>query len=499
MSSSVALATTWPSSSRVSPYSFRVMPRCCARSRSSMLWALEPVKYCIAAPRLSPGTTRRSTWAPLRTRTLDLVSPRPSTCSTRGWVMKVSITDRSAPVHSRSTSPQVSTPRRKLPTGRIEADGCAATSDVMMSSASAAASASRCRPAVRRRSSMALRICDSFFGPMPFSSRSRPAFAASLSDSTLSTLSEWYRRATVFGPTPWSRKRSRIVGGKVCISSRYGAHVPVSASSLMRAERSFPMPGSPRSWASVSPATCSPEVCTTSAADRYARILKAFSPLISSRSAMSDSTRAMAALSTHEPLPLEAVVEHPRPAGLERRANAALPRRRTETEQAPPAPGAAHLGGRRARRPGAHDEILDDRRGDARGQAPAVGPFLVDGAAHRVPVGSCKGLAHENGRVADPLEAFEHLRIAVDVPFGDLPVVGPRIVGLAGVAQRHAPGQLVEVHVEWHAVDAVHVQFQRGDAAVERRPVVLQPGGHPQRLRLHVHRDLQQRLGLMVL
>ena len=37
-------------------------PRSIARSRSTMLCAFEPVKYCRAAPRLSGGTRRRSAW-----------------------------------------------------------------------------------------------------------------------------------------------------------------------------------------------------------------------------------------------------------------------------------------------------------------------------------------------------------------------------------------------------------------------------------------------------
>ncbi len=41
-------------------------------------------------------------------------------------------------------------------------------------------------------------------------------------------------------------------------------------------------------------------------------------------------------------------------------------------------------------------------------------------------------------------------------------------------------------------------ELERGDAAVQRRPVVLQAGRHVDRLRLDVHGDLEQRLGLVV-
>ena len=51
-----------------------------------------------------------------------------------------------------------------------------------------------------------------------------------------------------------------------------------------------------------------------------------------------------------------------------------------------------------------------------------------------------------------------------------------------------------QVDVERHAVDAVHLELERGDAAVERGPVVLQAGRHADRLGLDVHRHLQQRL-----
>ena len=58
--------------------------------------------------------------------------------------------------------------------------------------------------------------------------------------------------------------------------------------------------------------------------------------------------------------------------------------------------------------------------------------------------------------------------------------------------------ELGGVDVERHAPDAVDVELERGDAAVERRPVVLQAGRHVDRLRLDVHGDLQQRFGLVV-
>jgi hypothetical protein len=53
------------------------------------------------------------------------------------------------------------------------------------------------------------------------------------------------------------------------------------------------MPGISRSWLSSSRATASGHAAIVSDAPRYALILNAFSPLISSRSAISANTRAI--------------------------------------------------------------------------------------------------------------------------------------------------------------------------------------------------------------
>src|SRR5258708_22249962 len=72
---------------------------------------------------------------------------------------------------------------------------------------------------------------------------------------------------------------------------------PVSTSSPIFAARSFPMPCSSRRSADVRPATRRVSWATVSAAFRYARILKGFSPFISRRSPISARMRAIARLS----------------------------------------------------------------------------------------------------------------------------------------------------------------------------------------------------------
>jgi hypothetical protein len=129
----------------------------------------------------------------------------------------------------------------------------------------------------------------------------------------------------------------------------------------------------------------------------------------------------------------------------------------------------------------------------------AVLPFLGDGPSGGVPIALHQSGAHGGRGVANPLEAVEDVGVAVDVTLGDLPVVGTRKMRFAGVAQHDPAVQLLQVHVERDAMDAVTLQLEGSQPAVQRWTVVLQAGGHPDGLRLDVHRHLQQRLGLVVL
>src|SRR4051794_27789773 len=98
-----------------------------------------------------------------------------------------------------------------------------------------------------------------------------------------------------------------------------------------------------------------------SAAFRYARILNGLSPLISSRSATSRRTRAIAWLSKPQTFGLDAVVEHARAAGRERLGDGRADTGRAVAEQAAAAAGAAHFRGRRARGFRAGNQIVDGR------------------------------------------------------------------------------------------------------------------------------------------
>src|SRR5688572_28018819 len=123
-------------------------------------------------------------------------------------------------------------------------------------------------------------------------------------------------------------------------------------------------------------ATGSAQAASVSAAVRYARILKAFSPLISSRSAISAKTCATCLLSTGEPVPFDPEIEHAGAAGGQRVANRVAAVRWAVAEETPAAPRAAHLGGRGAGLCGPGDQIIDSRRRYPGRQPLARVPFV---------------------------------------------------------------------------------------------------------------------------
>jgi len=87
--------------------------------------------------------------------------------------------------------------------------------------------------------------------------------------------------------------------------------------------------------------------------------------------------------------------------------------------------------------------------------------------------------------------------IAVDVALGDRPVVRAGVPRGSGEREHDAALELGRVDVERDAPHAVDAELNRGNAAVQRRPIVLYAGRHLDRLTFDVHGDLKQvfRLG----
>ena len=171
----------------------------------------------------------------------------------------------------------------------------------MTASATRATSAERCRPAYRRRSSIARRMSASFFAPMPLSAADPPV-AGSLFEGV-----ERGHAQLVVEPLDGlgthalqseQVEHGRRERGEQFVSERRVARIGDLADARRQVAsdaRQCPQP------ASSSAATAVGSAVTVSAALRYARILKGLSPRISSRSPISNSRRAMAALSTASP------------------------------------------------------------------------------------------------------------------------------------------------------------------------------------------------------
>src|SRR5262245_11841808 len=233
-----------------------------------------------------------------------------------------------------------------------------------------------------------------------------------------------------------------------------------------------------------------------SAPFRYARILNGLSSLISRRSAVSRRMRAIAWLSKPQTFSLDAEVQKTRPAGGERFGDRLSCRRGAVAKETAASSGAANFRPSGARGGGASDEVLDGSRGDAGCQPLPVVPFDGDLSADFVPIATQQRAAHRYRGVADPLEAVEDVPVTVDVALSDLPVVGARVSWRAGVGEHDPALELGYVDVHSDAPDPLHAELDRRDAAVQRRPIVLNAGRHADRLALHVHRDLQQRVGI---
>ena len=229
-----------------------------------------------------------------------------------------------------------------------------------------------------------------------------------------------------------------------------------------------------------------------SAALRYARILNGFSFLISSRSPISASTRAMARLfkcvrrQRGGRRGSRAAALRSRsgsrgaarrwPASAVRMAGTASGSPMQNRQPPPPAPQTLPPSAPAAPRRRQHGI---DRRGRDAGREPlAVLPFVGHVTADRRPSRARSSAARmSHGDVADPAEAAWTCAVAVDVALGHFPVVDPGVARGVGVGEHEArlaaPPARPAAATRRNAVDA---ELHRRNAAVERRTVVLHAG-----------------------
>ncbi len=200
----------------------------------------------------------------------------------------------------RSISPTVSFHRLMLPAIWTSRINFPSTSLLDISSAIGNATPSGNLPLLSSVSwrLAAKRMLSSILTPIPGILRIRCSSAALSNPFRSFTPNLVYKRYAVLGPIPCTAVISSISSGIVCLISSKALNVPVSSISLIFASIASPTPGI---WASSSflrrTFISSPSSSICRAAFWYAFILKTFSPLNSSISAISYRRFATSALS----------------------------------------------------------------------------------------------------------------------------------------------------------------------------------------------------------
>ena len=202
---------------RYRPYSFSLKPRWSARSRSAMLWAFEPVKYCSAAPRLSRAHQPQiglEAAAQQHARLRLAVREDPLDRAVAGE--RVHHRRRRAgredvEVAAGLAAAAQAADQRDVAVGRVRAER--RTSGVGGRRALRPSAGGR-RPARVPRAPC--RISASFFSPMPLIARSRPSRAPPRGRRASGCPARGRAAPTVFGPDALQVEQVEDRGGNSC-------------------------------------------------------------------------------------------------------------------------------------------------------------------------------------------------------------------------------------------------------------------------------------------
>lgn len=164
---------------------------------------------------------------------------------------------------------------------------------------------------------------------------------------------------------------------------------------------------------------------------------------------------------------------------------------RCEAEEAAATTGPTDFSRPRAGGDGAREQVVDGGCGDARRETLAIVPLIGQRLTGGGPVAALQRAAHRAGNVRDAIKCRHDLRIAVDVTLHHVPVVDAGIARGARVGEHDARSQCLRIYLHLHAAHTSDRQLNRGDAAVERRAVVLHARRHVDHLGLDVLRQLQ--------
>ncbi len=165
---------------------------------------------------------------------------------------------------------------------------------------------------------------------------------------------------------------------------------------------------------------------------------------------------------------------------------------RNDEQDAATASRTADLGAKRSVSPGDGDEAVDKRSGDGRRVAAAQLPLLPQESRGFLPVGGGEGRPHGARDGGDVLEVAQDAPVAVDVALEDLPVIDAALARRAGVGEDKAAVELGGIACNAVAMDAIDIEFDGTDAAVQRGIIILTSGGNTDELRFDVLRNLAE-------
>src|SRR5688572_24236845 len=94
-------------------------------------------------------------------------------------------------------------------------------------------------------------------------------------------------------------------------------------------------------------------------------------------------------------------------------------------------------------------------------------------------------------------EIAEDRFVAVDVRLGYFPVIDAGVARLAAVGKHGPAVEIIQVDLDRPSANAGHRQFNRTDAAIHRRVIVLTAGRHAYDLRFDVLSDLANLFDVM--
>ena len=153
------------------------------------------------------------------------------------------------------------------------------------------------------------------------------------------------------------------------------------------------------------------------------------------------------------------------------------------------AASSANFGAKTSLPTGYANQFVDEGRGNPRSIGPPQLPLRAEQTRDLVPVAAKKRFVHGTRDLGNLLEVAEDMAVAVDVGLEDFPVIDAGLPRGAGVGKHKAGLDFFRLHGNGLAVDAIDVEVNGADPAIESGIVVLATGGHVDELRFNILSD----------